>query len=190
VEQYDYVMLMDLDDVAVRPLDAGALLRTLDFLDGSEKAVAGFANQLGLYYDMWALRHPQYCPMDIWETALDYQNSQGCSNEVAFEAVVRPRMFRVDPGLAPFAVESAFGGLGLYKMRAYLDAPNPYLGSRVKVVARGGAKAVANIQICEHVHFHSGLRAKGGELYVCPGLINGDMTGYGFNPATMGSLIF
>jgi hypothetical protein len=165
-------------------------LRTLDFLDGSEKAVAGFANQLGLYYDMWALRHPQYCPTDIWETAMDYQNSQGCSNEAAFEAVVRPRMFQVDPGLAPFAVDSAFGGLGLYKMRAYLDAPNPYLGSRVKVVSRGGAKAVANIQICEHVHFHSGLRAKGGELYVCPGLINGRPNQGSQTPQILEQLLF
>ena len=190
VERYDYVMLMDLDDVAVRPLDPKAVGGVLDFLDGSEQAVAGFANQLGLYYDMWALRHPQHCPGDIWEAAYDHQSAHGCSNEEAFEAVVRPRMFRVEPGMAPFPVESAFGGLGFYKMAAYLGAPNPYLGSRVKVVQRGQTRAVANIQVCEHVHFHAGLRARGGELFVCPGLINGDMTGYGFNAATLGSLIF
>ncbi len=190
VEQYQYVMLMDLDDVAVRPLDTRALLQTLDFLDASDRAVAGFANQLGLYYDMWALRHPHHCPVDIWEAALDHQNAHGCSNEAAFEAVVRPRMFRIDPAMAPLPVESAFGGLGLYKMGAYLAAPNPYLGSRVKVVSKGAARSVANIQTCEHVHFHAGLRAKGGELYVFPGLVNGDMTGYGFNPGTMASLIF
>ena len=75
--------------------------------------------------------------------------------------------------MAPIEVNSAFGGLGIYKLNFILNNPNPYLGSKVKILEISPQINFCKVQICEHVHFHQGIRALGGKLVILPELING-----------------
>ena len=190
IHHFDYVMLLDLDNVSSYPLNLDAVAASLDWMEQSEKISAVFPNQLGTYYDMWALRHSQICPVDIWEAVYDYQLAYSVSDQDAFDSVFAPRAFNLPADFAPIRVDSAFGGLGIYKMQHYLAAPNPYLGSKIKVVNQGGHRGIVNWQTCEHVHFHQGLCSRGGELYILPFLINCDRIGGWFPASAFRSLVF
>ena len=190
VREFDYVMLLDLDNVSSHPLDLAAIDAALNWMEHSERIAGVFPNQLGTYYDMWALRHPSICPADLWEEVYDYQMANGVSDQEAFDAVFAPRTFNIPVDFPALSVESAFGGLGIYKMQHFLNAPNPYIGSKVKVVNQRGSRGIINWQTCEHVHFHQGLRARGGELYILPFLINGDRNGGWFPASAFRSLMF
>ena len=96
-----------------------------------------FANQRQAYYDLWALRHPRWCPEDCWQEV-------GQSLQVwpflpksfrrplrPFRKLLRPIRSKAEAdcggavrwttpsedsaGHDPIAVESAFGGIGIYK---------------------------------------------------------------------------
>jgi len=176
----DYLVLMDMDDVNARGPARDAFERALSFLAQDPSHAAVFANQAGIYYDMWALRHPQLCPGDVWEEVCDLALSGGMTDQQAFEATFAKRIFSLAQDAEPLEVDSAFGGLGIYRMDGVLRNPNPYLGSKVKVITHAGRRHIARWQCCEHVHFHRGLRQMGGRLYVLPWLINADTRGVQF----------
>ena len=175
---FDYAVLMDMDDANVYPIDAERIVDALEFLSGDERHAAVFANQIGYYYDLWALRHPTLCPGDIWEEVSDHVRLHGVSDDYAFDMKFAPRMasFPVDAQRIP--VDSAFGGLGIYRLRYILENPHRYLGSKEKVTTSvDGRSTTWRIQTCEHVHFHAGIRSQGGELFIDPALVNGAYAG-------------
>lgn len=118
------------------------------------------ANQQGLYYDVWALRHPSWSPNDCWD---EYRRlvAQGVPRYDARWAAVYSRMHHIDKGAAWIAVDSAFGGLAIYKRSVLAGAR--YCGINA-----------AGDEVCEHVALHAQLRAKGGALMINPDLINLD----------------
>ena len=62
----DLLVILDFDDSGEYRVDNKNILKSLEFLF-SKKNIAGiFANQLGTYYDMWALRDEKYCKNDFW----------------------------------------------------------------------------------------------------------------------------
>jgi hypothetical protein len=162
----------------------------MEWMTAQKNIAAIFPNQIGPYYDMWALRHQTYCPTDVWEEALDYYIKHQCEDEEAFQAAFARRMFTLPQTAAPLEVDSAFGGFGLYRLNYYLNNRNPYLGSKVKVIRKDKRYAIVRCQQCEHVHFHAGIRNLGGKLFVMPGLINGDATEDQFPPSYFRGLIF
>lgn len=174
LSDFDVLCVVDMDDVGARPLDVGQFQVALDYLSASPDRAAVFANQIGTYYDMWAFRHPEYCPEDVWFEVLESAHIHGGSDQEAFDRTFAPRVVSFDPAAPPFEVDSAFGGLGLYRLDWVRRAPNPYLGSRIRVLCGPGAqRSVLRMQQCEHVHFNQGLRLIGGRLAVMPGLVNG-----------------
>lgn len=187
---FDYVILIDLDEVNAATFDLSAVRRAIEFLDEHEAAAAVFANQLGTYYDMWALRHAQMCPADVWEEVLDYAVAHGVDDEQAFAATFGRRLFSLPPDSPPVAVDSAFGGFGIYKLAFVARNPNPYLGYKVKLLRRSGTYECRRLQMCEHVHFHRGLRAIGGELFILPWLINRESGTVSFPPSAYRGLLF
>jgi hypothetical protein len=151
---FDHLVLFDLDDVNSAPLDLGAVKRSVDFLSHTPDAAAVFANQLGTYYDMWALRHPELCPGDVWEDVFDWVVRRGASDEEAYAATFGPRVLSLPVGGQPLEVDSAFGGAAIYKI-ASIPEECRYSGSYENGTER-----------CEHVSFHECLKRNGKQIFI------------------------
>lgn len=117
------------------------------------------ANQAGRYYDLWALRHPVWCPGDCWEEA-DFLSAHGVPRDRAKMAAVYLRMLHIAPEHDWIEVHSAFGGLAVYRT----DAVH---GLRYAGLTPEGR------EVCEHVALHAALRERGGRIYINPRLLNG-----------------
>ena len=173
LHSFDYVAVIDMDDDGAYPIDTNMVLSGIKFLETSSTKAAIFSNQRGVYCDMWALRHFDICPIDPWEEVLDYAVKYECPDDMAFAKTFAKRIFSVEESSAPIEVESAFGGFGIYKMKYILQNQNSYLGSKLKIIPReDGTLGYHRWQVCEHVHFHAGIRNQGGEMFIYPGLIN------------------
>jgi hypothetical protein len=153
-----YLVVADLDD-------CNSLLTA----DGVESCFtqkdwsAVFANQLGPYYDIWALRHPLWCPDDCWREAEEITSDSVSYSEATWEKV-SSRMITVDPEWRWIEVESAFGGLGIYKREALSRALYDGYTDKTSTFLKN--------QICEHVSINKKIIEEGGKLYINPALIN------------------
>jgi hypothetical protein len=191
LSQFDYLIVLDMDDVNSSGLDPARIKESILFLDQKEDRAAIFANQDGTYYDMWALRHKIICPKDIWEEIFEYVQEFKVDDEIAYQNTFQKRIFSLGLQEDYLEVESAFGGLGVYKLSYVIKNPNPYLGSKVKVTKNdAGIPMIFRFQSCEHVHFNLGIRSIGGHLFIKPNLINSKNTGLQFPPSAFRSLIF
>ncbi|EHR70633.1 hypothetical protein BurJ1DRAFT_1769 [Burkholderiales bacterium JOSHI_001] len=152
-----HVLVADLDGVC-RDLTAAGLASCFTLPVAWD---ACFANQGDYYYDIWALRHPVWCPGDAWaeHAALLPLLGETEANNVALFS----RMVHIPATAAPIEVHSAFGGLGLYRRKALLAARYQGLDD-------------AGREVCEHVQLHAQLRAAGAHLYINPALISAQRT--------------
>ena len=151
----------DVNYVAVADLDGVNTQLSRDDIKGcwsvKEKWDVITANQSGGYYDIWALRHRDWSPVDYY-----YQKErlkQIMSEEQALNlALIAKRVFlkRDDPLIE---VDSAFGGFAIYKREALLS------GRYIGLDADGN-------EVCEHVPLHAGIRNKGLKIYINPALVN------------------
>ncbi len=153
----DYVVMADLDGVN-QGLDWRAALSCWTRTDWD----ACFANQTGAYYDIWALRHPAWSANDCWQQ-VNFLSQQGVSSEFAAITSIAARMIEIPPQSPWIAVNSAFGGLGIYK-KAMLE------GLSFHGLSPSGDA------VCEWVGFNEQLCEKGYKLFINPQLVNG-----GFN---------
>lgn len=153
----DYILVSDLDGMNDR-LNATAILRCFDV---QENWGVLTANQDGHYYDIWALRHPDWSPDDCLRLLDRLEPLFG--HETARDIAVYARQVRISPNARPIAVQSAFGGLAIYTRAALLA---------------GGYEAFDEngLEICEHVPHHLKIGAAGHGIYINPGLINTGMT--------------
>lgn len=119
------------------------------------------ANQRDAYYDIWALRQRDWCPLDCWQQYRELRPWIG--HEQALALAIHSRMIRLDVRAPWIEVDSAFGGLALYRREALLAAR--YVG----VDAAGE-------QVCEHVPFHAELRRQGFRIFINPALLNANRT--------------
>lgn len=191
LSNFDYLLTLDMDDVNSDELNIDRFIESVQFLDAAADRAAVFANQEGIYYDMWALRHKELCPGDIWEEVLDFVDKFKLSDVEAYQKTFQKRILSFDQTRDYVEVDSAFGGFGIYKLSYVLNNPNPYLGSKVKVLMSADKKVlISRMQICEHVHFHRGIRAIGGRLFINPALINFENKNENFNPSFFRSLLF
>lgn len=119
------------------------------------------ANQNGHYYDIWALRHPDWSPDDCLHLMARLEPLFG--HEVARDMAVYARQVRLPRDMPPIEVESAFGGLAVYTRQAMLS---------------GGYEAYEpnGDEVCEHVPHHRKIRAAGYKIFINPRLINTGMT--------------
>lgn len=118
---------------------------------------ACFANQVGPYYDIWALRHPVWSPNDCWQQHKFYRKYYKLP-ENALRASIKSRMIRIPASSSWIPVESAFGGFAIYKKEA--------------LIAADYAGMILGDPICEHVPLNLSLSAQGFKLFINPGLIN------------------
>ncbi|NBU70105.1 MAG: hypothetical protein EBS53_01435 [Bacteroidetes bacterium] len=195
-EAQDLVLVLDLDEVNAAPWDQDVIEKVLVWFSGQTRAAGVFANQLGPYYDLWALRHPQLCAGDIWEQVLrTHWAEPTLTDHELFERIYQPRQLAFDPAAEPFQVDSAFGGLGFYKSDWLATNGLAYRGEQTLLLERQGQPHLIRMQVAEHVAFHLGLRAAGGELWIHPALLNWDTNaaaaaGMRPNPASWRHLSF
>lgn len=152
----DYVMVADLDGVN-NDLSAEAVA-TCWASDLPWDVVT--ANQSDAYYDIWALRHSDWCPVDC-----HYQYSQlrgMFGRPRALQIAIHSRMVHLSRKAEWIEVDSAFGGLAIYRREALL-------AGRYHGVLEGRP-------ICEHVPLHAELRVRGYRIFINPALINAHRT--------------
>ncbi len=120
------------------------------------------ANQRGPYYDIWALRHKNWSPNDCW-AQYKFLNIYEPNTEKNIYSSVYSRMITLPTDRAWIEVDSAFGGLAIYKKELFDIAE--YIG-----LDENGE------EFCEHVPFHNKLKQNGAKLFINPQLINAEYT--------------
>jgi hypothetical protein len=172
LRDFDYLFVMDMDGVNEREIDLEAVRRCLEFLEADPTHAGMFANQSGIYYDLWALRHPSRCPRDVWGEVLEYAIVHSCSDNEAFDKAYASRIFSLAAEAPALEVVSAFGGLAIYKLAHGLASA--YAGREVKTIKSPPDQFHVAMQVCEHVAFNERITRQAGRLFVAPWLINWD----------------
>ena len=114
------------------------------------------AIQSDRYYDIWALRHADWNPIDCFTQRSRLEAAIG--KEAANNLAVKAKQIAL-PSTGMIEVDSAFGGMGIYKRDALLAGR--YIG-----LDENGNEA------CEHVSFHSDLRKAGYRIFINCALVN------------------
>ena len=187
---YDHLVGLDCDETNAMAIDTGTVRRAMDFLESNPGHAGVFANQRGVYYDLWALRHPLRCPGDVWEEVCDCAFAFRLSDEEAFTRTFAKRIFSLPADAPPLEVQSAFGGLGIYKMSSIAKNRQPHTGYKKKFLPTPDGWVEIGWQCCEHVSFNTGFRELGQKLFVLPYLINRTTLKTGFPPSAFHSLMF
>jgi hypothetical protein len=153
----DLIIAADLDGINTK-VNSSVLKLALD-LELPWDALA--ANQRAHYYDIFALRHPLWSPND-WASEADWLEPF-LGKETAKRHSMSDRMIHIPATLPPIPVESAFGGLCVY--RRWVFDQFDYLG-----------ESAVPLNENEHVTIHRKVRAAGGQIYIHPGLVNANWT--------------
>jgi hypothetical protein len=120
------------------------------------------ANQTGPYYDMFALRHEMWSPINPL-AQYEFLSSIDKRRRRNWATSVRRKMLRVPTTLEPIEVVSAFGGFAVYSRDALL-------GAKYNGLSADGAED------CEHVSLHQQIRSKGHRILINPKMINAHYT--------------
>lgn len=179
VDLPDFVVVADLDGMNSK---LNELAIQSCFLRQDWDAV--FSNQLGGYYDILALRHPIWQPIDYnkeleWYRSLVvprrshfpkfYESLRLRINyDEARDRAIYQKMLRLKHSHPWIPVDSAFGGLGIYRTEIFLD----YDYSIVDKSDEG---------ISEHVALHMKMRQDGLKLFINPSLVNANWNTYNLN---------
>lgn len=164
LENIDFVIVADLNGTnsAISKLGVDSCFTHLDW-------DACFANPLGPYYDVWALRHPVWSPNDCWEY-LNFLRQHHRSPGKSLFAAVHSRMIKINPDSPWIPVLSAFGGFAIYRTTSILSAEYRGLTSDGK-------------EICEHVPLNLELSEKGKRLFINPQMVNCQYNDHNINLA-------
>jgi hypothetical protein len=154
-----YVVVSDLDGVNSL-LTRSAVLTCWAKSDWD----ACMANQAAPYYDIYALRHPTWSPDDCWyfESQL---RSGGMNPLSARQKAIYSRMVVVPQDSEWIPVDSAFGGLAIYKK---------FLFDNVKYYST----LENGDRVCEHVTLHQQMKLKGARFFINPALVNSGWNGH------------
>jgi hypothetical protein len=160
--RFDLMIVIDTDGINSQLVTGDAFITAL--ASAPADWVAVFGNQRQAYYDIWALRHQKWCPNDCWQdvhraTRRYPPPFRGPAFARAARRLVGERQVRIPPNSDPIAVDSAFGGIGIYRSEALSGMW--YSG-----------RDEAGREICEHVSLNRCLREAGGRLYILPALLN------------------
>jgi hypothetical protein len=151
-ETLDYVVVADVDGVN-SGLTRSSVIANWSHSEWDMVA----ANQKRDYYDIWALRLKNICPNDCWE---DFETfCHVMPRRTAFKLAIKSKMKSFIQHEGFIRVDSAFGGIAIYKSCIYFDAE--YRGTSEK-----------GIPICEHVPFNLKLIENGARLFINTEFIN------------------
>jgi hypothetical protein len=166
----DYVVVSDLDGMN-RLLTQHAVMSCFARDDWDVCC----ANQRGPYYDILALRHPTWSPGDCLDQ-LRQLKAQGVGEETALRTAIYSKMVRIPTTREWIEVDSAFGGLAIYRKAILAGAS--YCGTDD-----------ADASVCEHVALHASIRQRHGRIFINPALINSGYNRHSFD-ALPGSVLY
>jgi hypothetical protein len=146
---YDYMIMVDLD-VVLDKFNPTQILHMFSYTNWDVLT----ANCNYKYYDIWALRMSTSKWTDfhakIWPSPLLHD----CWRDVNPRECIRKYQQEIPMNYPLLEVDSAFNGLGIYKLSAIV----------------GCRYSPEQIQ-CEHVSFHRDIVRKGGKIYICPSIL-------------------
>jgi hypothetical protein len=148
----DFVMVVDFD-IKNRALDLHPLAKLMseNWWDGL------FANQKGPYYDIYALRKEGWVEDDCFKR---YQElARRMPAKKAKQEAVWSRMRRIPRDKELIEVESAFGGLGIYRRRVFENFNYAPFNEQ-------------NADESEHISLHNKVVNSGGKLFIVPAMTN------------------
>jgi len=151
----DFLVVLDFDAVNSEPIPEAAFGNALTLLAQNPSVAAVFACSDPAYYDLWALRHPTWCPGDVW---VEVRENRELPPALALERHVFSKQLVIPETSQPIQVQSAFGGLGIYRLSAIA-------GARYEGVTTAG------VECSEHVRFNETV-AQRGALFILPTLRN------------------
>ena len=129
---------------------------------------ACFSNQLNCYYDVWPLRSKNWIETDCWQNFKD-NLKKNKNYKKAIQEEVYSKMIKIKKKSKWINVNSAFGGLAIYKFQKNL-LKFKYCG-----ITKNG-----NV-ISEHVSFNYLLKKKlNYKLFINPNLINSSWNNHTF----------
>lgn len=154
-----HTLVLDLDGPNAN-LPGDHILALIDSAD-TNTWDALFANQTAGYYDLYALRHPQWCPQDPWlEIRRRRRQALNLRSKKRLVAhLIHDRQYAIAATHPRIPVLSAFGGLALYKTSALEGAWY-------------SARDACGQLVCEHVILHQAMVAAGMRLFIDPALLN------------------
>ena len=169
---HEYAIIADLDDILVQ-FEASRLRACFDPALTPPKWDVLAALSSPRYYDMWALRSSR---IGLNHDCIDAANHEMMDNGTPREQAHAMRIHNLAPKLKssdpPYEVESAFGGLAIYRMSATKDckyigkADKCSLGYPIEIFNRFCLK-----EVCEHVTFHQQMRElNGARIFIFPSL--------------------
>lgn len=164
---FDHLVVFDFDNVLVDPVCDLAFAEASDWLDADDRRAGVFANAIPQYYDVWALRHPSWCPYDVWHAI--WNRHRWYPFELAKLRHVYPKQLRIAKEESPIPVTSAFGGLAIYKM------------CFTKTALYSGEDAIGR-ERAEHVAFNENIIEQGARLFILPSLVVRAPQEHLFNP--------
>jgi hypothetical protein len=153
---FDLILMTDLDFVLYN-FDYTYIQKSLNMYDWNSWDVLT-ANQLGPYYDIYALRTNSN---KIWDESLledcwklINKNKEKKSYKELLNKYVKKYQKTINENEELIPVISAFGGMGLYKM------------NKIENCVYNGDET------CEHVEFHKQIIEKNnGKIFICPKMI-------------------
>ena len=163
--KYDYVAVADFDRIN-RKLKSKAIESCFGVNFHWDMCSA---NQTNGYYDVYALRAPDWCEIDIFEEIQNTTATRTKREEFNTRTKVIYDRMRTIPRSNPWIpVESSFGGLAIYKKELFMNSD----------YSRSSKTSVVQ---CEHVDFHLKLIQKKYKLFINPGLINSHWNAHNIN---------
>lgn len=152
---YDYLCVFDCDDRSSEEITIDAFFSNFKY-DGWDMICA---NQENKYYDLWALRHPYWMPVDLIKT-IYVDKPSFISQKDANNMYSHSRRIHIDKNHPPFQVQSAFGGMAI-----------------IKIESIKGAKHIGyyenGMETCEWVSFCLSLNKGHNKILINPAFING-----------------
>lgn len=151
---YDFLIMLDIDDVN----DSGKFVQSIEscFLYEDWDVLTG--NQTGTYYDLWALRKEGDLDYDC---ILKVAESDPKDEVEAFLKYWKSKDTLHYPQGHLHEVDSAFGGIAIYRLKA-VPPQCRYVGSYPN-----------GMEKCEHVDFHTCIKAHGGRMYLNTSFLTG-----------------
>ena len=121
------------------------------------------ANQLGPYYDLWALRCQKWVNNDFAVKLRSLSKKQIKNLTRYWYNFVYSKMKIIHTKSHWLKVDSSFGGLAIYKKKCFSNSTYVGLDNKGK-------------EVCEHVFFNKKIKKNGFKLFINPKLINAKLT--------------
>ena len=150
-EDIDFVAIVDFDIKNNR-----LRLNELKKLISEHGWSAIFANQTGLYYDIYALRKKGWVENDCFTEYRKF--SMSMSSQDAKELAIWSKMRKIRRNSPLIPVDSAFGGLGIYRKNVFMKFDY--------------SLSPEQLHESEHVSLHKKITDSNGLLFINPNMTN------------------